>query len=474
MAATEESVARDIAERFGGTSHSEAGEGAAVPAGRDDYEVETFDFDGPFQSKIAALALRDPGFLERTDGLIRPEYFENVAEAALVNIGLRYFGKYKRVPDLVTLMNLVKQDVRAKVIRPDMLGEVKQAIKAIASADVGDRDYVVDQVATFARHQAVSAAILESVGLLERGGADKILEVMKKAAEVGAVEAGAGSYNYASRVKQRTEVRRAEAAGEIAPRGIPTGVRILDKLLKHKGWGRKELTLFMGGPKIGKSTALAMFGKTAWMAGYNVLFVTLEVSTEILSDRLDASIAEIAVNALGDHILEVEDKIRMASEKAGELIIEEFPSGTMTPAMLRRVLARHKARGIKFDVVVVDYADLMAPDIRYDDPRENSKGIYTSLRAIAQEEDLAMLTATQTNREGAKSAVAGMEHVAEDFNKIRIADLVISINRTPDEKARNEARLFLAASRNQKGDITIRVQQDLETMTFIKKVLGVE
>jgi replicative DNA helicase len=96
------------------------------------------------------------------------------------------------------------------------------------------------------------------------------------------------------------------------------------------------------------------------------------------------------------------------------------------------------------------------------------------MRAIAQEEDIAMLTATQTNREGAKANVAKMEHTAEDFNRVRIADILISINRTEEEKARNEARLYLAASRNQKGDITIRIQQDLEKMIFIRKILGIE
>ena len=67
-----------------------------------------------------------------------------------------------------------------------------------------------------------------------------------------------------------------------------------------------------------------------------------------------------------------------------------------------------------------------------------------------------------------------MENVAEDFNKIRIADLVISINRTPEEVVTNTARLYFAASRNQMGDKTLKISQDLSTMTFIKSLIGIE
>ncbi|MFP3325107.1 hypothetical protein R0K05_18780, partial [Planococcus sp. SIMBA_160] len=72
-----------------------------------------------------------------------------------------------------------------------------------------------------------------------------------------------------------------------------------------------------------------------------------------------------------------------------------------------------------------------------------------------------------------RSSVATMTDVAEDFNKIRIADLVISINKTEEEKAAQEARLYFAASRNQRGDITIRIKQDLEKMKFLTKILDV-
>ena len=66
------------------------------------------------------------------------------------------------------------------------------------------------------------------------------------------------------------------------------------------------------------------------------------------------------------------------------------------------------------------------------------------------------------------------EHAAEDFNKIRIADLVISINATEEEMAKGEARLFFAASRNQKGEFAIRIKRDLSRGHAVTEVIGYE
>ena len=55
----------------------------------------TYKFDEDFQAKIAALTVRDTSFVQRTEGLVRPEYFENVADGALVHIVNRYYEKYR-------------------------------------------------------------------------------------------------------------------------------------------------------------------------------------------------------------------------------------------------------------------------------------------------------------------------------------------------------------------------------------------
>lgn len=431
-----------------------------------------YEFDAEFQQKIAALTLRDTHFAQMTDGLIRPEFFENAAFAALVKIATDYYARYKKAPaDKVVLAALLKDAIRSKTLPTDLARMAIGAVTTLFTTDVADREYVADQCATFARHQATAKAILDSVALIERRDFDQIGIRMRKALDTG-VNVQGGAYNYAEMVVARTQDRRDRAAGVRPPTGITTGFTVLDNALYHKGWGRKELSVLMGAAKSGKSMGMISFGINAIANGFRTLYVTLEVSSEIIATRTDANVAERAIGELGLHPNEVEEKVTDFMSRAAPFIIHEFPTGTMRVSDLRRLIEHYKAQGVVFDLVIVDYADLMAPERVTDNVQENSKSVYVNLRGLAMQEGFAVLTATQTNREGSKKAVATMTDIADDINKVRIADILISINISPEEKATNQARLYFAACRNQRSGFTLRVEQNIDQAKFIAKVLG--
>lgn len=431
-----------------------------------------FEFDAEFQTKIAALTLLDSQFLKRVDGLIRPVYFEDPSEAAIASLALRYYRTYKKAPDKSIIPRLLKEDIDAKIVRKEAAGAIVDRLKELYTTDTSDRDYVVDHVSSFARQQAVTAAIEQSIHRLEKRDYGTIEKVLKEALQVGAMDESAG-YDFFKERANRTKQRKDAAAGLVKPTGITTGFPALDDRLYQKGWGKQELSVLMGAAKAGKTTAMINFGKNACGKGKNVLYLTLEVAANIIGARLDASIARTPMMQLGSKIIEVDAKVEAFEKHCGKFLIHEYPTGTLRPSELRRLLQWYRGQGIIFDLVVVDYADLMAPDHRTSDAIENSKQVYIDLRAIAQTEDVAVLTATQTNREGAKAAVVTATHVAEDFNKVRIADVIISLNRTEEDIAAGQARLYFAASRNQAGGITVVVKQDMESMIYIDSIIDV-
>jgi len=434
--------------------------------------VSQFEFDAGFQSKIAALTILDSTFNERTEGLISPEHFENKSEAVLVNLAQGYFKKYRKSPDATIFAKLLKEAIDGKRIRSDMKSEVVEKARQLLKADISDRDYVVDEVAAFAQHQAIGNAIMKSVDLLERSDFGGIESAIKEALTVGAADNS--GYDFFKEIDSRTVTRQDERDGKIQPNGITTGIKMVDELLYHKGWGREELSIYMGGAKAGKTTALINSAIYAVSSGYNVLYITLEVGKMIMASRADAAISnnifgELKVNP--ESVQAAVSSMGLSSNR-GEFMIHEYPSGSWTPQDLRRLVQHYKAKGISFDMIVIDYLDIMAPNYRMNDEIANSKSVWVDVRAVAQEEGCAILSATQTNREGFKADVAKAEHAAEDFNKIRIADLVISINKTEEEQQKGEARLFFAASRNQAGGFTIRIKQDLARMQFCTSVLS--
>lgn len=449
---------------------------ALAPIAEPPEPLPRFEFDIGFQGKISALMLRDTTFVQRTDGLIEPDYFENLADAMLVDLTLRYYRRYKKAPgDKTALAHLIKKDRDDKIVKPEMVSLLVGRVKELWETDISDRDLVVDEVSTFARHQAVGKAILDSVTLLDKRDFEKISKALHTALSTGS-HAEHAVYDYADMIESRTDERLDRVAGKLPPQGITTGYPGLDCHFYHKGWGKRELSVLMGGAKAGKTTALINFAINAahGIMRYNVLYVTLEVASKIVAERIDANISNQLMFELNENIHTIREKVTEWKKNAGRLDIVEFPTGTMKISDLRRLVERRKVEGIKYDMVVVDYADLMQPERFTDDNIENSKGVYIALRAFSQIEDVVLLTATQTNREGSKAAVAKIEHIADDFNKVRIADIVLSINKTEEERACGEARLYFAACRNQASGFSVRIRQDIDRMKFITEVVGAE
>lgn len=447
--------------------------GPAVTAPEAAPEVERFEFDSGFQSKIAAHCLGDYGFMRRVGQLMRPEYFEGVGDAAIVNMAIKYWNRYGQVAPKSSHGILLKAEIDSGAIRGDAKTEAITAIKRLWAEDLSGGVHAAEQVADFCRHQAMTQAILSSVDHLSKKKFEKIELAVKEALAVGISDDGE-AYDYFERIAERTEERMDKAAGKLPPQGVTTGFPKMDDVLYHRGWGKKELSVLMGGAKSGKTTAMIGFAKSASLSGKNVLYVTLEVSAKIISERLDASMSDNMIKELGKHINDIDTKVRDIHKRAGCLKIHEYAPGSFTPGQLTRLIEAYEAKGIFFELVVVDYADIMAPDQRSNDTIENSKNIYIGLRAVAFEKNVAMLSATQSNREGFKSTVAKAEHIADDFNKVRIVDLLISINITEEERANGEARLFFAASRNQESNFTIFIKTDISRMKFIVSILKIE
>lgn len=436
-----------------------------------------YQFDEKFQRALVVLALRDINFMRRADSLLYPQHFDSTVDAALCKIAKDYYAKYKAPLDGSMLATVLKEYKASKIFTDGELIEIVPVLREVYknSTPLPPAEPIIEHLSEFARSSAVTCAIMKSVDLIEKRDWEKIEKSLRDSLSVGA-EDDTSTYDYFAEIEKRTKIRENELAGLTPPRGVTTGCKQLDDVLYRKGWGRKELSLIMAPAKGGKSMACIYFAKGACIHGYNVLYVTLEVATDIVSARLDACVTDTPMRELANRSTEVKkrvDDIKDLKDR-GVLHIKEYPSGSLKVSNLRRYLETARNKGVQYDLICVDYADLMAPEVKSPNQIENFRQIYVDLRALAFEYNCAILTATQTNREGAKAKVAEMTHVAEDFNKIRTADIVISINTTKEERLRGEARLYFVASRNQESGITLKIKQDIPKMQFISGFVGFE
>ena len=195
----------------------------------------------------------------------------------------------------------------------------------------------------------------------------------------------------------------------------------------------------------GKSMALAHLGAQAIKKGKNVVHYTLELSESVTGQRYDSCISAVPLSMLFNR---KEDVLEAITDLEGSLVIKEYPTKTATTNIIRAHMEKLKKRNHKIDMIIVDYADLLRPTTHFKEKRNELESIYENLRAIAQEFNCPVWTASQTNRSGLNAEVVTMESISEAFNKCFVADFICSISRTRKDKNANTGRMFVAKNRN--------------------------
>ena len=247
---------------------------------------------------------------------------------------------------------------------------------------------------------------------------------------------------------------------------ISTGFERIDEICKG-GIGKSELGVVIAPTGAGKSMILVHLGAQALKMGLNVVYYTLELSEEVVGQRFDSCISEVFLNDLKAQKTKVYDDI---SKIEGKLIIKEYPTKSASVNTIRSHLERVRQRDFEPDMILVDYGDILRPVKHNSEERDELQEIYEQLRAISQEFNCPVWTASQTNRSGLNAEVVTMESISEAFSKCFVADFIFSLSRTIEDKTANTGRIFIAKNRNGPDGIVYPVFMDTSNVCI--KVLS--
>jgi len=112
------------------------------------------------------------------------------------------------------------------------------------------------------------------------------------------------------------------------------------------------------------------------------------------------------------------------------------PNSTVDVYGIMSVLQDWQREGWVADVVVIDYADILAPPVGIREPLDQIDTTWKQLRRLSQEMYCLVLTATQSNADAYK-AKAGMmtrRHFSGRKTKLAHVNGMLGINVTPEEK----------------------------------------
>lgn len=142
--------------------------------------------------------------------------------------------------------------------------------------------------------------------------------------------------------------------------------------------------------------------------------------------------------------------------------MEMFTSKSMTVPKLKSLLYTYKQRlGFVPDVIVIDYADLIVADghaIRMDF-RQQVEHVWSEMRAFAQDQNCALITATQATREALRRGHVEQWDVSEDKRKTSYVTGMYSLSKNEDDLVQGVLRvgcLFSRQSeRNSKQNVAV-------------------
>lgn len=298
-----------------------------------------------------------------------------------------------------------------------------------------DIKYAIKETEKFAQQIGLEKAILESVNIIDERPEEKnnIVNIISEALNIS-VQRDIG-LNYFENAKKRFESYKEHIEK------VPFKINILNKTT-YGGAERGTLNTIMASTGIGKTLIMSSLASDYIMCGYNVLYVTLEISEKRIGSRIDANLLNIPIHTLKD--LSVEELCnrfkQLETQKHGEFVVKQYGTGTINYLHIKSLIKELKIKyGFMPDVIFVDYINLMRPlkSIRNTNSYTEIKYIAEELRGMAVDLNCVLWTATQTNRDGINGEEVALDSVSESKALPDTSDLFIAISQTEQQKIQN-------------------------------------
>ncbi len=376
--------------------------------------------------------------------IIKSEYFDPEFRQSIDFIK-DYYDNYSSTPSPKQLQAEAGQSYELCEIMPD---EIK---------------YCAAEIEKFCKHSAMKRASNALPALIKEEKYAEAEELVKDAVMVSLTnELG---LRYFDDVDARIERMLTENPT------TETGWRDVDDAL-FGGISRKELLLVSACSGGGKSLALANLSYNFVVKGLNVLYISLELSQDIIAQRFDTMFTGISRKVWADNTDKISTRIKEVGndEETGILDVIQMPSGT-TSYQIRAYLKEYNLHyNMLPDLLVLDYLDNMSANemVSADNVFEKDKRSSEQLRQIGIDHNMFIATASQLNRNAIGATSHDHSQIAGGISKINVCDVYWSIIFTEQMRAMGKLIFILQKTRNSDGlGRQIHLKWDAKHLRFL-------
>ena len=384
---------------------------------------------------LTNLALNEE-FARKVIPFLKTEYFHDQSDRTIFELIDNYSKKYNKFPS--------KEALTVELTNSDRLSEetfksCSQTIESMALDDT-DFDWLVDQSEKFCQDKAIYNAIMKSIQVLD----DKTGKMSKGSIPSLLTDALAVSFDthighdFLADSMSRYDFYHTKEVK------VPFDLDMMNRITKG-GLSKKTLNVILAGTGVGKSLFMCHMAANNLTDGKNVLYITLEMAEERIAERIDANLLDTSLDQLEDLSREsYQAKIaRLKTKCKGRLIVKEYPTSQASSSNFRHLIEELKIKkNFVPDIIYIDYLNICASArIKYG-ANVNSytyiKAIAEELRGLAVENDVPIVSATQTTRTGYTSSDVGLEDTSESFGLPATADFMFAVIRTEELDGLNQ------------------------------------
>lgn len=396
--------------------------------------------------KIIIFSLLDiPEYFNKTNLFIQEEYFKNKDTKLVFKLLKSYIRDYDEVPSRTELRTMLSE----VDVEEDFRDECLEVINFEPEDEI-NLDWVLETSEEYCRERATHLALIESLDIIEGKNkklkASVVPEILERAINL--------KFDNDIGIEFFDEIERKIEKYDENVTKIVARLSMLNKIT-NGGWERKTVNCVAAPTGFGKSIWLGDEAIFQAKQGYNVAYITFEMSDSRIEARLEANALDETMSALkSSNTSELRERFnKLRGKKHGFLVIKEYGPEEITAQHLSAYLREVKmTRGEAVDILVVDYLNLMA-SAKYGNgvgTYQVLKGICNELVALAKKHNIVILTATQFNRGGQATTSPEIKDISESQAIANTVDFLGGMYDTAELEKAN--KLVFRQLKNRYGD----------------------
>ena len=402
------------------------------------------------ETVILSQLVNDDEFMRKTIPFLKRDYFLDTNEKLVFDNIVGFIEQYNTVPNRDALIIATQNN---KSLNDEQYKEVCELISTLVPSE-HNKEWLYKETEKFCKDKAIYNAIMESIKIID--GRDKnrsedgIPQLLQNA--LGVCFDNNVGHDYLDNSDTRYDFYH-----KVESR-IPFDLDFFNKIT-NGGLPNKTLNVVLAGTGVGKSLFMCHVAASVLAQGKNVLYITMEMAEERIAERIDANLMNITMDQLKDLPKAIFDnrieKIRNKTE--GKLIIKEYPTAGAHVGHFKSLLNELQLKKqFKPDIIVIDYLNICASSRFKASAATNSytliKSIAEELRGLAVEENVPILSATQTTRGGYGNTDVELTDTSESFGLPATVDFMFALISTEELEQLNQ--LMVKQLKNRYNDPT--------------------